>query len=85
MHVVGHECIAERFDGENAGQFFEATADPFTAVRIIATGPAITPAKVIATDAAADDVEDLDIGFRKDFAAIDTWHDKPFQTATAAV
>ena len=32
VHVVGHECIAERFDGEDAGQFFEAAADPFAAV-----------------------------------------------------
>ena len=32
VHVVGHECIAERFDGENGGQFFEAIADPFAAM-----------------------------------------------------
>jgi hypothetical protein len=79
VHVVGHECIAERFDGENAGQFFDARADPLAAMGEIAARSAITPAKMIAADAAADGVKHLNIGLREDFPAIHARHKKPFR------
>jgi hypothetical protein len=75
--MVGHEGIAERFNGENAGQFFQATADPITAMGIVPSGPAIPPAQMIATHAATDSVKHLNVGFGKDFTAIDTWHTSP--------
>jgi hypothetical protein len=36
MHVIGHEHVTERLNGKNTSQFFEATADPFAAMRVIA-------------------------------------------------
>jgi hypothetical protein len=70
MHVVSHERISEHFDGKDARQIFKPTADPLTAMRIVFPRPSIASTQMIATNAAADQVEDLNISFRKNLSTI---------------
>jgi hypothetical protein len=77
-------AVTEHLDRKNAGEFFQATANPFAAMRIIAPRPAIAATQMIATHAAADQMEHLNISFGKDFTTIHAGHTQTFQNTTGA-
>jgi hypothetical protein len=79
MHVVSHECISEHFDGKDARQIFKPTADPLAAIRIVFPRPSIASTQMVATNAAADQVEDLNISFRKNLSTINSRHKAPLK------